>query len=208
MFVQRGGTRTVEFELDKRAFAYYNAQIKDWHVESGTYKIQIGASSRDIRCEREIHVTSKMPEVMAPDYSEKAPQYYNLDSQTKIFDRKQFEVVYDSKILEENDPKKGEFDLNSNVEDVRRGNLFGKAFYQIMKLSIKKRNKLETQEEMKKMNEVMMMEMPLRTVATFSLGRITIEQMEALLLLMNGHFFKGIFRAIKAKKRKKDLAFL
>ncbi len=208
VFVQRGGTRTVEFELDKRAFAYYNAQIKDWHVESGTYKIQIGASSRDIRCEREIHVTSKMPEVIAPDYSEKAPQYYNLDSQTKIFDRKQFEVVYDSKILEENDPKKGEFNLNSNVEDVRRGNLFGKAFYQIMKLSIKKRNKLETQEEMKKMNEVMMMEMPLRTVATFSLGRITIEQMEALLLLMNGHFFKGIWRAIKAKKRKKDLAFL
>ncbi|MBO4688480.1 MAG: glycoside hydrolase family 3 C-terminal domain-containing protein [Clostridiales bacterium] len=208
VFIQRGATRTVEFVLDKRAFAYYNAQINDWHVESGTYKIQIGASSRDIRCEREIHVTSKMPEIVAPDYQEKAPQYYHLDSQTKIFDKKQFEVVYDRKIQEEQDPKKGEFTLNSSVEDVGKGNLFGKIFYQSVRLSIKKRNKKETQEHLKKMNEVMTMEMPLRTLATFSLGKITIEQMEALLLLMNGHFFKGIWRMRKARKRKKNLATL
>ncbi|MBR5974748.1 MAG: glycoside hydrolase family 3 C-terminal domain-containing protein [Clostridiales bacterium] len=208
VFIQRGATRTVEFVLDRRAFAYYNSQIKDWHVESGTYKILIGASSRDIRCEREINVTSKMPEIVAPDYQEKAPQYYHLDSQTKIFDKKQFEEVYGATIKEESDPKKGEYTLNSSVEDVRHGNIFGKIFYNSIRLSIKKRNKQETQEHLKKMNEVMTMEMPLRTVATFSLGITTLEQMEGLLLLMNGHFFKGIWRLRKARKRKKTLSFL
>ena len=149
-----------------------------------------------------------MPEIVAPDYQEKAPQYYHLDSQTKIFDKKQFEEVYGATIKEESDPKKGEYTLNSSVEDVRHGNIFGKIFYNSIRLSIKKRNKQETQEHLKKMNEVMTMEMPLRTVATFSLGITTLEQMEGLLLLMNGHFFKGIWRLRKARKRKKTLSFL
>ena len=208
VFIQRGATRTVEFVLDKRAFAYYNAQIKDWHVESGTYKIEIGSSSKDIRASREISVISKMPQVVAPDYREKAPHYYHLDSETKIFDKKQFEEVYGAKIKEEKDPKKGEFTMNSSVEDLRNGNFFGKMFYKIIRLSVKKRNRKETQEHFKLMNEVMTMELPLRTLASFSLGKFTIEQMEALLLLMNGHFFKGIWRLRKARKRKKDLSYI
>ena len=208
VFIQRGETRTVEFKLDRRAFAYYNVNIGDWHVESGTYKIEIGASSRDIRATREIEVTSKMPEVEVPDYSQKAPQYYNLDVQTKIFDKKQFEEVYGKPIKEEKAPKKGEFTLNSSLEDLRNGNLKSKLFYRQMMHGVKKTNRKETQEHLKKMNEVMTREMPLRTVASFSLGKITIEQMDALVTIFNGHFFKGMSRWRKAKKRKKDLSFL
>lgn len=43
-----GEKKTVSFTLDKRAFAYWNTQIHDWHVVSGTYEIEIGKSSRDI----------------------------------------------------------------------------------------------------------------------------------------------------------------
>ena len=117
-------------------------------------------------------------------------------------------MVYDAKILEEKEPKKKEFTMNSTVEDMRRGNFIGKIFYQIMRLSIKLRNRKETQEHFKLMNEVMIMELPLRTMASFSMGKITIEQMEALLLMMNGHVFKGLWRMRKARKRKKTLAFL
>ncbi len=46
--LQPGETKTVSFELDKRAFAYYNTQISDWHVESGEFDILIGKSSREI----------------------------------------------------------------------------------------------------------------------------------------------------------------
>jgi len=43
-----GETKTVTFQLEKRAFAYWNTKIHDWHVESGKYKVMIGKSVRDI----------------------------------------------------------------------------------------------------------------------------------------------------------------
>jgi Beta-glucosidase-related glycosidases len=46
--LQPGETKTVSFELGKRAFAYYNTEISDWHVESGEFDILIGKSSREI----------------------------------------------------------------------------------------------------------------------------------------------------------------
>ena len=44
-----GESVRVEFTLDKRSFAYYNTALGDWYAPSGTYEIQIGSSSRDIR---------------------------------------------------------------------------------------------------------------------------------------------------------------
>lgn len=32
-----GEEKIVSFILDKRAFAYYNTELKDWHVESGEF---------------------------------------------------------------------------------------------------------------------------------------------------------------------------
>jgi beta-glucosidase len=53
-----GETRTVTFTLGKRAFAYWNVQISDWHVETGAFDIQICASSRDVLLSREVQVES------------------------------------------------------------------------------------------------------------------------------------------------------
>jgi len=58
--LQPGEAKTVAFELDKRAFAYYNVALKDWHVESGEFAIRVGASSRDIRLEEVVHVESTL----------------------------------------------------------------------------------------------------------------------------------------------------
>lgn len=49
--LEPGEEKTVEMTLDRRAFAYYNVDLADWHVGSGEFDILIGASSRDIRLE-------------------------------------------------------------------------------------------------------------------------------------------------------------
>lgn len=46
--LQPGEEKTVTFVLGKRAFAYYNVDIKDWYVESGEFEILVGKSSKDI----------------------------------------------------------------------------------------------------------------------------------------------------------------
>lgn len=43
-----GEKKTVSFVLDHRSFSYYNSDIHDWYVESGTYSIEVGSSSRDL----------------------------------------------------------------------------------------------------------------------------------------------------------------
>ena len=53
-----GETKTITFTLGKRAFAYYNTQIHDWHVESGDFTIMVGRSSRDIVLCEDVYVES------------------------------------------------------------------------------------------------------------------------------------------------------
>ena len=56
--LQPGESGDVTFTLDKRAFAYWNAAIHDWHVETGAFTIEVGQSSRDIEVSGEVTVES------------------------------------------------------------------------------------------------------------------------------------------------------
>lgn len=46
--LQPGESKDVTFLLDKRAFAYWNEELHDWHVETGEFVIELGQSSRAI----------------------------------------------------------------------------------------------------------------------------------------------------------------
>ena len=54
-----GETKTVTFQLDSRAYAYWSTEIHDWHVESGEYEIQIGKNAQDIALSRTVYVESE-----------------------------------------------------------------------------------------------------------------------------------------------------
>ena len=56
--LQPGESKEVSFTLDKRSFAYWNQQIHDWHVETGKFTIEAGASSRDLPLKAEVTVDS------------------------------------------------------------------------------------------------------------------------------------------------------
>ncbi|AFC28614.1 BglB [Paenibacillus mucilaginosus 3016] len=58
VFLQPGEERTVSFVLDKRAFAYYNVDLKDWHVETGEFHILAGSSSQHIVLQDSVVVES------------------------------------------------------------------------------------------------------------------------------------------------------
>ena len=47
--LQPGEEKTVTLKLKDKDFAYYNTCLHDWHVESGSYRIMVGASTADIR---------------------------------------------------------------------------------------------------------------------------------------------------------------
>ena len=64
-----GETKTVSFTLDKRAFAYWNTTIHDWHVETGAFEIQIAKNAHDVVLAATVNVenTVEIPETFDED---------------------------------------------------------------------------------------------------------------------------------------------
>lgn len=53
-----GEKKTVVFELDARAFAYWNTELHDWFVESGDYEIQVGKNAEEVLLSESVQVES------------------------------------------------------------------------------------------------------------------------------------------------------
>jgi beta-glucosidase len=53
-----GESGAVTFDLNQRAFAFWDESLGEWRVESGSFELLVGASSRDIRLTTTIAVTS------------------------------------------------------------------------------------------------------------------------------------------------------
>jgi beta-glucosidase len=47
--LQPGEAKTIHFTLGREAFSYWSPAMRGWTADAGTYEIQAGASSRDIR---------------------------------------------------------------------------------------------------------------------------------------------------------------
>jgi beta-glucosidase len=47
--LQPGESKTVQLTLDKSAFSYWDPATHAWTADPGTFEIQVGSSSRDIR---------------------------------------------------------------------------------------------------------------------------------------------------------------
>jgi len=55
VFLQPKETRTISFELTTADLSFYDPRAKKWLVEPGEFTIQVGASSRDICLEAQMH---------------------------------------------------------------------------------------------------------------------------------------------------------
>ncbi len=56
--LQPGETKTVTLTLDRTALAYWDDRAHEWVAEAGTFTVQIGASSRDIRARASFELTA------------------------------------------------------------------------------------------------------------------------------------------------------
>ena len=201
VFLQPGEEKDVEISLDSRAFAYYNVAINDWHVESGDFRILIGASSRDIKLEGTINVTSKNPDAQIPDYKAVAPCYYDIANATEI-PVEQFEALYGAKMMENRPYEKGELLANNTIGQCRVSR-FGKFMYNLCVGII---NLVALSSENPEMLTNSVKDMPYRTIAAWSMGIISKRSLDGLVDMLNGRkggfrrFLKGFGKEKEAKK--------
>ncbi len=131
VFLKAGEEKEVEITLDKRAFAYYNVNINDWHVESGEFKILIGASSRDIKLEASINVESTV-EAEIPDYKATAPCYYGADIMNVSADA--FKAIYGKELPPSERDKNAPFTVLNTIEDSQDSKWGGRIYRLLIKL--------------------------------------------------------------------------
>lgn len=123
VFLKAGEKKEVSINLGKRAFAYYNVNLGDWHVESGEFEIMVGASSRDIKLTETVTVESTV-DAEIPNFKEKAPAYYTAD--VKAIDDKQWAAVYGQELPSRERDTNKKIDIYCCLEDARHTKWGGK----------------------------------------------------------------------------------
>lgn len=145
--VQPGETKTVSFTLGKRAFAYWNVALHDWHVESGAFTIEIGRSSRDIALSKTINVESTV----------EVPAHFTVNSIFADFMKSPKAMAVLAPIVEEMAHGMG---MGGDSETAQSA------------IS-------------NEMVEAMVRYMPLRSVASFSGGKLGYKELSALVDMIN-----------------------
>ncbi len=54
--LEPGQAKTVQIELSKKDFSFWNPATKDWFAEKGKFIIHVGASSKDFRLKQEVEL--------------------------------------------------------------------------------------------------------------------------------------------------------
>lgn len=181
-----GESKMVELTLGRRDFAYYDAKAGDWRVDSGTYTVEIGSSSRDIRLTQVVKVQGMAPNTVL---NEKVPSYRDPAKQWPV-SKEQFEIVLGHPVPPERSLRP--FTTNSTLGEIQ-ATFVGRFFVKQVKANMAKTvGGGEGMEEFAKIIDAMLADMPLRQLAMLSDGAMTPTVMDGLVEMMNGRFFRGL----------------
>ena len=184
VFLEPGESKTVTVQLDSRAFAYYNPLIHDWYVASGSYRVLVGASSRDIRLEAPVEVASLRPDAPQPDLRQLAPAYYHPEQGFQAVPDGEFEALLGYPLPQADRLPGDPFDRNSTISDMR-STAAGRAIFNQMMAATSSRMGIDPDPNDPNylMAEHMMQEMPLRNLGMF--GGMDPAQVDALIDRLN-----------------------
>jgi len=194
-----GEESEVIIELGQRAFAYYNTDLGDWHIESGTFEILVGASSRDIRLTETVEITSTQP--AAPEIDrEKLAAYYDIPKGQPV-NKAAFEALLGRPVPPNLGQQKGSYTFNTPVGDMS-DSFIGRQLANMMNKQISKMIAGMEDTPTALLMEAMVKELPLRGMLMTGDGSLNREMLDALLVMINGEFFKGFGALIKAARNK------
>ena len=185
--LEPGEEKKVTVELDDRAFAFWNTATEDWCVESGEYKILVGASSRDIRLEAAAKMKSEDDETIV-DLRESAGVYFDGDPARARED--DFKVIYGGEFKLA--PEITRDSLNNSIERSKDKGL-AKFIYNTVDLAMKPKGGVGSS-----MITNTIMQTPIRNYVSMSNGLFTEDMADGLLKVFEGKdVAKGVGKIVK-----------
>jgi beta-glucosidase len=205
VFLKAGETRTVEISFDEMTFRFFNVASDKWDIEEGDYTIYIGASSKDIRLEGKLHVEGVKADGVYD--ASKLSSYYAC--RVKDVSDAEFEALLGRELpnphFEFYKKNRIKVDTYTPVSMLKyapgwTGRLFGGA----IKFAIN----FLTAIGKKSSANVLKMGVyynPLRALSRLGGGLISWGQLQGLIVMFNGKFFKGLSMFFKEGRKKKKL---
>ena len=203
--LEPGETKKVHIAFDDKTFRYFNVKTNKWEVEKGTYDIYVGASSADILLKGKLDVEGTGAE--APYDKVNLPNY-SVGNLRNIPDA-EFAMLLGRDIPDGSLPfyKKNRMviDYNTTFRELRYskrwiGRLVGKAIPWFTRVLYKMGNRVLA-------NTLVMgvVHQPMRGMSRFSGGGLRMSQLDGLIMIFNGHFFKGLHHFFKEGRKYKKL---
>ena len=201
VFIKKGESATVTIPFDDKTFRYFNVKTDKWEVEGGDYQLYIGASSADIRLTAT--VTRQGTTDIMPYEESELPSYYS--GKVANVGNAEFTALLGREIP---DPgykfyKRNRMVIHENctIADLRYSKRWvGRAVAGAIRFAISFLRKIGQRTTA---NTLVMgvLHQPIRGLAKF--GGMSRRQLEAMLMIFNGHFFKGVGRFLTKEKKKK-----
>lgn len=188
--LEPGESKTVEFVLDERSFAIWS---DGWKVPAGSYSVQIGASSRDIRLEDTIEIAGR--EIDVPAW-QSGSWYETLAGSPS---REEWEKLMGHPVPIIPEPQKGQFTMDSTCMEMKDHSFVMKIQYKVTENIIAKGfgGKKDLSDPSYKMMLTCATDCPMRSVVISGGGAMSESLAHGLLHMANGHYLKGLAAMLK-----------
>lgn len=196
IFLKAGESRKVRIDFDDKTFRYWNVRTNRWEVEGGTYRILVGASCADIRLETEADVEGTTEEF--PYYTNRMPSYYS--GLIQQVDDREFEELLGTPI------PSGKWTGDLTVNDAICQMYYAKSA--VARFAYKKLTQMKKKSEdagKPDLNILFIYNMPFRAIAKMTGGMVSMEMVEGIVTMVNGHLFRGLGRTISGFFRNRKL---
>lgn len=187
VFIKAGESKTVSIAFDDKTFRYWNVATNKWEVEKGSYNIMVGSNVNNILLKDTIEIEGTTN--VYPYKSELIPSYYKGTVQ-KISDE-EFERVLGVKIPD------GKW-----LGELNRNDAICQMYYAksgLARFLYKRLTAMKEKSEKKgkpDLNILFIYNMPFRAMAKMTRGAVSMEMVDGMVSVVNGHFFKGVGKII------------
>ena len=207
IYLAPGETKEIRVSLDRRTFSVWDPGKPGWSVESGTYQIMVGASSRDIRLRGEVIITDGEPlSAQAAGLKEKVPEYFHprLQRWGDLSPAGDFyrllEASRESPLPPADRDPSAPFTRTSTLEETG-STLLGRLVQKVAMGALKKMMGDKEEPKTVAMMQAMVKEMPLKNFGMLGGVPIPMETIDGLILILNRRFFRGLFLILKGAKK-------
>lgn len=183
VFLKAKERKKVRIPFDDKTFRYWNCRTNKWETEGGNYLIMVGACVADIRLSGRLERKGTTGEL--PYDREQLPSYYS--GLIQQVGEREFETLLGHPVPD------GKWSGELGINDAICQMYYAKSrLARLAYRCLTKRKKKSEDKGKPDLNILFIYNMPFRGIAKMTGGMVSMEMVNGIVDMVNGHFFTGL----------------